>query len=93
MRLTFVLDISKQILELIRPPIWDYGKDIETTQHSLLHCQNFTHEFNILSLNGNSFTQTLLFDDKIFIEISNTQLMNSVTEYTLLINFREPWTL
>ena len=23
-------------------PIWDYGKDAETTKYFLLHCQNFT---------------------------------------------------
>lgn len=40
--------------------------------------------YNILSLNENFLTQTLLYDDKRLTDILDTQPLNSVTEYILM---------
>ena len=69
----------------------DCCKDTETNKHFLLHFRNFTHErqshlqnikyidSNLLSLDENFLTQTFLYGDKKFTEISNTRLLNPLS--------------
>ena len=76
-------------------PFCSCGNDIELTVHSFLHCPNFTTQrqtllnklksinASIMTENENSFVRTLLFGGPDFNYLTNKEIINATTSFTL----------
>ena len=76
-------------------PLCLCGNDVETSSHFLLHCLTYSNErmtflnkikninFGILELSDTIMTKTLLLDDSLLSDSTNTIILNSTIDYVI----------